>query len=672
MKKHLILLPLVTTLSCNAFGQDAGSTTEEIPQVKKSIMKSARSAKFNKGLYFDQLDNGVVLSPIELEYDLSADGGQSLKIGNVTVNEKTFFFSLMPMGKTHGKISSVLKAEEASEQVLVMKWPEKLMSSGTLEMISKTGKVLWQYEIDDKQRDEWKKKLTQWKTQLVKDGVDAKEIGFSGIFGTQMVLSNLEAKKAPFKGLRDSFRFCLSKAVNKSSSKLCSVWYGARTSAAGTLMGKIRTEPAVPRVLISSETAPLKDSKLVSADLPTSFYADLKSNISYEFISQPVKMQLMDVADTVKAGTLRVVGYDIRPTNPSVILNPDQYTSLTKLIGFEDTIGDFRKFWMAALKTDNPVLYFPGDGGGVFKQKFELSQIPRNTSRPYLATQTPAGTYLDGARLYGQKLPDAEISTDQHSVSVTDPTKFTWTFKAAEKGALNKSYLDVKYNGQNYRSYFEMFRGYPRELSGRFTGIAASGTFLMLGEVAYNQWFEDLFGWDNFWLSRLRWGVSAKYFQAFNKLKVDDVGNTAALSVLNVDAKYRVTPGLWGREETVGGMLSYQSVTYDKIKAPMIGVGGFWARSMPRVFDDIFNIVPLMRYPKFVDMEFIYYPMSMSSSVKLDSNFALNFHGKVLWTKTIFGEAGFGMKRYAFQDSSKNQQAELNTFYGTVGLGLNF
>ena len=680
MKKHLLLLPLVMTLPVLSLAQtssvaaETSEVIEPIPAVKKTIMKSARSTKFNKGLYFDQLDNGVVLSPMELEYDLTVDKGATLRMGNVSINERTFFFSLLPLGKTHPQLSNVLKPEEASEQVLVMKWPEKLIQTGTLEVISKTGKVLWSYDIEATEREAWKKKLTSWKNQLVKQGVEAKALGNSGIFGTQLALSNLDEKKAPFRGLRESFRFCLTQNVGKSSSKLCSIWYGARTTATGVIIGKVRSDAAQPRVLLQSETAPLKDSKVIAADMPVSFYADLSSNQSYEFISQPVRMQLMDIADTVKPGVLRVVGYDVRPTNPSVILNPDQYTSLTKAIGFEDTIGDFRKFWMSILKVDNPALYFPGDGGGVFKQKFQLSEVPRNTSRPYLSTQTPTGTYVDGARLQGRKLPDAQLASDETRVQVSeqDPTRFEWTFKAAQKGEINKSYLNVEYGGKSYRSFYELYRGYPIELSGRFTGIAAGGSMLLLGEVAYNHWFEDLFGWDDYYLSRLRWGVSAKYFQAFTKLKVDDAGTTAALNVMTLDAKYRVTPGLWGREETVGGMLSYQSIQYSTITAPMVGVGAFWARSMPRVFDDIFNIVPLMRYPKFVDMEFIFYPMSLNSSVTLNANFALNFHGKVLWTKNIFGEAGFGLKRFAFKDSTSNQQAELNTFYGTMGLGVNF
>jgi len=83
-----------------------------------------------------------------------------------------------------------------------------------------------------------------------------------------------------------------------------------------------------------------------------------------------------------------------------------------------------------------------------------------------------------------------------------------------------------------------------------------------------------------------------------------------------------------------------------------------------------------MRYPKWVDMEFIYYGASLDSSKQLNFNFALNFHGQVLWKKNFFGEAGFGLKRYAFVDKINPYQADLgyqlNVLYGTVGLGIKF
>lgn len=656
-----------------ATSQPPAETQEEIPAPQRSLLKTAATREFNKALYFDQLDNGVILPPLELEYDLTGANGKQLKIGNVALNEKNFFFALLPLGKTHSQINQVLSGGEASKVMLLMSWPDKLMTHGTIEMISRTGTVLWSYTFTQADHDKWIKQLEEWRKDLIGKGVEAKQIGRAGIFGTQFAL-DARAANAPFWGQKDSFRFCVTQSDGRNSTKMCSQRYGTKSSGQNVVMGKVRMDPTPARVLVQNEEAPLKNSVAVGADMPAAFFAELASGESYEFVTLPNKLQLMDISDTKKPTVLRIVGYDTRPVGRSVILNPDQYSALTKLLGFESTIGDPRKFWAAAVQKNDPKIYLPGQGGGVFKQRFELSEIPRAQARVYLSKRAPTGTYIDGIKLEGRKQPVADISSEQNSVEVNakDPASFVWNFKATERGAINRSYLNVTMDGKTYKSFYEIYKGFPREFSGRFTGVQASGEFIIMGEVAYNQWFEDLFGWTNYWLSRQRWGFSAKYFQSFNQLKVDDAGNTAPLSVMTVDLKYRATPGLWGRDETVGGMLSYQSVTFDQLKAPMLGVGAFWARSMPKVFDDLFNLLPLLRYPKWVDMEFIYYMNSMDSNVELNSSMSLNFHGKVLWSDRYFGEAGFGIKRYGFTDSSLNQKAELNTFYGTVGLGINF
>ncbi|XGC79668.1 hypothetical protein ACES2L_10045 [Bdellovibrio bacteriovorus] len=648
----------------------AEATQEEVPAPQRSLLKTAATKNFSKPLYFDQLDNGVILPPMELEYDLS--DGKNLKIGNVTLNEKNFFFALLPLGKTHSQINQVLSSSEAGKVALIMSWPQALMSHGTVEMISRTGTVLWTYSFTKEDQANWAKQLEDWRKSLVGKGVPAKALR-GGIFASQYAITDVESVKAPFWGQKEAFRFCVTQTTGNNSTKICSQRYGAKSSGKNVVMGKMRQDPVTPRVLVQNEEAKPKASVPVAADMPTSFFAELATGESYEFVTLPHKVELMDIADTKKADTLRIVGYDTRPIGRSIILNPDQYSKLTKLLGFEATIGDPRKFWAMALKKDDPKIYLPGQGGGVFKQRFELNEIPRSQNRVYLHAQTPTGTYIDGVKLFGRKQPVAEVSSDQNSVDLNpqDPAVFTWNFKATERGKINRSYLNVTADGKTYKSYYEMYKGYPREISGRFSGVQAAGKLIIMGEVAYNQWFEDLFGWQNYWLSRQRWGASFKYFQSFNKMDVSAT-ETAGISVMTLDLKWRYTPGLWGRDETVGGMFSYQNVTFGKAVAPMVGAGAFWARSMPKVFDDLFNLIPLMRYPKWVDMEFIYYAVPMSSNVTLNAPMSLNFHGKVLWSERIFGEAGFGMKRYGFTDSSVNQRAELNTFYGTVGLGINF
>lgn len=656
--------------------QEDAEISETIAQepapVQRSLLKTAATKVYNKPLYFDQIDNGVILPPLELEYDLK-DEGTSLQIGNITLNQNTFFFALLPLGKTHSQLAKVLTSDERSQLTLVIDWPENLFSHGTLEMISRTGTVLWSHKFSANDRQKWQDNLNSWRSRLVKQGVPARSLR-GGVFATQYGLMDVISRQAPFKNQKETFRFCLSQTDGRNQTKICSQRYGTRTKGNAVVMGRVRSEAVTPRVLVQSEEAPLKNSVPVATDMPTSFFAELAAGESYEFVAVPNKLNLMDITTTGKPQVLRIVAYDARPTTRSVILNPDQYSALTRVLGFEATIGDPRKFWAAAVKRNDPKIYLPGQGGGVFKQRFELSEIPRAQSRVYLHHRTPTGTYVDGIKLAGRKQPAATISSDQNSVQLDkkDPAHFEWRFKATERGKINRSYLNVELDGKLYKSYYEIYKGFPRELSGRFTGVQAASGFIVMGEVAYNQWFEDIFGWTNYWVSRQRWGVSLKYFQSVNQLEVDDEGGTAPLNVMNGDIKYRFTPGLWGRDESLGVMFSYQNVSFGDLTAPMTGVGGFWARSMPKVFDDLFNLMPLFRYPKWVDVEFIYYMNSMDSKVKLNSSMSLNFHGKVLWSQRLFGEAGFGIKRYAFSDEELSQKAELNTFYGTFGVGLNF
>lgn len=657
---------------------EGGSAPEAAPLAApmqgRSLLKTAATKNYSKALYFDQLDNGVILPPLEFEYSLAKQDGKELVVGDVSLSEKNFFFALAPLVKGHSQLSKVVSAEEGNKIALMISWPEKLLSEGILEMVSTKGEVLWKHSFTQKDREDWKKTLAGWRKALLSQGVNAKQVARSGIFGSQLGLLDIESKKAPFRGQKAAFRFCLTQSDGRNSTTLCSKVYGTKSTGQKVVMGKLTMPLKTPRTLVNGKVTTLERVLPVSFEQPTSFYAELAGGETYEFMTLPNKLQLMDISDMKNSKLLKIVGSETRPTSASVPLNPQKESSLTKMLGFESTIGDDRKLWMAAIKKEMPVLYLPGVVGGVFKQRFELSEIPRMQSRVYLHKDTPKGTYIDGVKLYGRKQPQAVVSSKQNIAveNATDPALFVWNFRATERGKINRAYLDVNFKDKNFRSYYEMYKGFPRELSGRFTGVASGSEFLMLSEFAYNQWFEDLFGWDDYWMSRQRWGISGKFFNSINQLKVDTAGRTVPLSVLTLDAKYRMTPGLWGRDESVGAILSYQSVTFDKVQAPMLGVGAFWARSMPRVFDEVFNLLPFMRYSKWVDVEFLYYFSSLDSKVRLNAPMSLNFHGKVLWTDTIFGEAGFGLKRYSFSDTTLNQKAELNTFYGTVGIGLNF
>ena len=163
------------------------------------------------------------------------------------------------------------------------------------------------------------------------------------------------------------------------------------------------------------------------------------------------------------------------------------------------------------------------------------------------------------------------------------------------------------------------------------------------------------------------------YDMGFNRvsLGVQDF-NEEVQKLINRVQPYEMTKELTDGARAMG----YQSVNFDDVHAPLVGLGLFWARPMPRIFDSILNVVPFLRYPKFVDMDFVYFlPSSIAdldSQVTADNNWALNFHGKILWTPQLFAELGTGVKQYGFIDFNARQQVSVTLAYLTVGLGYSF
>ncbi len=683
---RIFLLSWALLLSPNVFSQEPISPEENpsisepkkpetvLPQESGSkIISSAMNKEYTRPMFFDSEDRVTLQSP-EFEYDMSANESRSLKIGPYELNEKTFRVEVKTLGQLHPKLKSLLPESEARKLILAMKWPQELFHDGLIELISREGQVLWKFELTDKIKKDWEEEAAKMNALILGRS-------FRAAKSRDILKSNRDsAASFVFKDLsgiplfkqKDIFRFCFTKNDGLLVTRLCTQRYGVKFKDKIPFLQALTTG-FVPRVILQKETAELKGALEIPYDIPFSFYADLATGQSYEFISPPPKLSLVDFSETLNTQTVRVVGYDIPPLTSYTILNPDQYSRLTTILGFQATIFDSRKFWMSEMSKQDPVLYFPGSGGGVFKQKFVLEDVPKAKARPYLAESTPEGTYLSEKVIYGRKLAKDKISSEQVKVRVSkkNPSVFEWTFAAPKAAEYNRSFVEITHDGKTYKSYYELYRAYANELSLRL-GVLASEGINVLAEGAFNHWFESLFGWSNNLLSVQRWGISTKYFSSLNPLSITNKGTQVNLTVLNVDLKYRFDQGLWLRDETTGMMLSYQDISFGALKSPMIGAGWFWARSMPKVFDDLFNLLPFMDYPKWVDLEIIYYPVTLKSDVTLNNNIALNFHGQVLWSERFFGEMGFGLKRYAFSDIPTNQRVDFNTFYGTFGIGFKF
>ncbi len=224
---------------------------------------------------------------------------------------------------------------------------------------------------------------------------------------------------------------------------------------------------------------------------------------------------------------------------------------------------------------------------------------------------------------------------------------------------------------------YDSIQGTNTEFSVRLTSASGGNKATFLGEMKSDYWFESIPLLNNQQYSLLRLGISAKYYQNVSKMSYTQKNNQSESEIQTqmrlffFDLKYRLKPGIWNRDETTGPILSYQQADITNTQFNLIGLGFFWARSMPHLFNEIMNYLPFMKYPKYVDLDFVYYFNTTSKDIQLIRNWALNFHGKVMWTKQFFGEAGFGFKTYSILNIAQNNVA-LSSFYGTAGLGWQF
>lgn len=505
-------------------------------------------------------------------------------------------------------------------------WNKKLIQGGELSVIDRMGTEKWHQDI--KGDGSWSIKFKE-----SKDSLNFKE--------------------------GERYRFCLKDSNKEKESyvALCSRWYGVENRNGSLFMGAI-AGTATPRAIYQQEEAKLKGRKEVGLNTPVQFFATLSTGDSYEFRSEPQELKVKDMSLAEEEDKVYLTAELPVPVNhePEEIKG-ENYSPFVKVVGFEKTIDEKSDYWKAKIPIKNAVILLPGSKGGVFVYELEIKDPPSEKYRHFLNARDSTGTYKQKDKLLVKDANDSEK---------------LWEFESPEKFKYNRSYLEIAAEKSVHKAYLDVYRGSAGEASFRLTGVATSGSqFHIFAEGHVMWWMNDIFGSNNFHFSRQRWGVSAKYFTSMTKLKEIEEGDDM-LSVMQADIRYRLTPGIWEKDETVGLIGAYETVKVGQFKIPKMGAGVFWARSMPKVFDAWFSKLPYMKYPKWVDMEFIKYFSSMDGGYSLDEDYIINFHGKVLWTPRIFGEAGFGIKNYFAQKKSDDIHLKLTTFYGTVGLGINF
>lgn len=642
-------------------------------------------------LFFDPQRNGVIYSHQEIEYDLT--NPLILRIGPLAV---TAAGVVMRMSRETGQFFEFdfgldMQKRFANMYMISFQWPLELIPDGNVELFNDKGKVLWRRSFSADQANDWRKFVSEeleestnesngnssdTKSQLPKKKVKvgAERLKSTGHDQSSFGLFGKEIFEIPVWNIVEPFRFCITKDAPEGRIALCSKRYRFMRKG-GRYWVVSENRSVISRVKVNDKEVTLKGSAVFIDDkTPIKFAALMGNGTYFEFVSYPKKITVVDMVLNEESNQIELIGFGPPPMGPieRISRHGKDYWDF---LNFMPTIGDFRQFWKATFPAQGGNLYLRGYGGAPFKQPFVFERLPRRRTRPRIHIRSPHSTYAETVKLRGETSDPVQVSSSQSSARNLKPAEFEWQFLAKTRGQMNQSEILVKDGKYTFKAFHEIYKGFPRELSARVTGVVTSDLQLvLLGEAAGQWWFERLFGWDNPTYSLQRWGVNAKFFQSLAAVGGNSEGQSLIkLQVATVDLKYRLTPGIWGRDPALGIMVDAQQVVIEDFNAQMLGLGAFWARSMPRFVDGIFNIIPFMRYPKWVDVEGIIYLLPVDSAkTRLGVNAAMNFHGKVLWSERIFGEAGFGLKMFQFDDFVQEKQVGLAIAYGTLGLGYNF
>lgn len=664
----------------------------ERPFRNERVMDFVKTSPYS--LFFDPKENGIRSDKQKVDYDLTKKS--RLRVGPYVLDQSSV---QMNMSIEQGEFYDLefgldWVKKRGSVYVISFEWPKDYIHQGTIEIINDSGKSLWRRALTKEDQIEWGKiksgdvRSTNEEGLAPKTPPNERPSQLSKIHQqSQFGLAHRSFHEIPLATIVGPFRYCLTEDQTKSRMALCSRRYEFIREA-GRYRVKELTKKVEVKVMINDRSVNDRGTAVfLDLDVPLKFSAILENGTYFEIVSHPKEFKMVDMVLDRDTKMIHIIGYGDTPF--ADVEETFQVDSMNwGFLNFMPTIGDLRKFWRAKTPLQAPYIYLKGEGGIPFRQNFEFDDLPGSKARLVLLDTTTKSTYSSNVWVRGKVHPEVKLKSEGTEVERVSPTDFRWKYRASEAGKYNRDTLIVEENGKKFIAGYEIYRGFSSEISARTSGIITSGLqFVILGEVAFQHWFESLLWMENYYLSKQRWGIAGRYFNLLAGTENTRSGNSQLkqLSVGNADLKYRFTPGVWGKDPSVGLIAGFQNLDYGfedsqgdiTFHVPTLGGGVFWTRSMPKVFDDFFNILPFMRYPKWVDWEFIYYPVTLREKQTSLLMFAINFHGKVQWTPRFYGEGGFGFKSISFQDK---RSADTNNHlgivtgaaYGTIGVGMNF
>ena len=151
-----------------------------------------------------------------------------------------------------------------------------------------------------------------------------------------------------------------------------------------------------------------------------------------------------------------------------------------------------------------------------------------------------------------------------------------------------------------------------------------------------------------------------------------------AVHLTNFELMGRFSSGVRPLQRSFGAGLRYLQVSIDgegsnfsSFDVNMLGAGIFWHTAPLRLMDDIVNLVPFFKYPKWMEISAYYYPMNFSDNINLGAAFSFHARGRLFFSQSWFFDAAINGTHVSFEKVNE-VEGDLAFIEGTLGIGYNF
>ncbi len=545
---------------------------------------------------------------------------------------------------------SDIRLEMDGENKLNAVWPRFLLSFGSLQIITKDGGRILLNEA------------------LIENELKGDDKYFRYPLNDQS--SSLQ------EALAQDFQVCVEQMFNAAKVRACSDYFKL-VSGVST---KTHTGANASAVSFNKQKSPKNAQISLSKDQKT---IDFEIKFKSGFI--------ISIRDTVRHLGLENIVIDPSEKRLGILdgtgaIRPTQITLKDRLFSFIKEKNDFKnqyeatKMWPQDLE-DAEMEFAPYQlGASLQLYGLILPKVPP----PFefkLDDKMPIATYKKTVELTGTKGENEVLAAkNQNELFIHNNQKeFLWKFPATTKGQVNQNYLSLQHKNKDFFFSQRIFRAHQTAIAGAF-GLSTSTTLDIVPgyNLSAEHWFEEI--WNKSKYSFQRWGVAFNIYETIQGFKPKkDFPEKISINPIHLDLLYRLNQGVRPVQSSFGLGLRYQNFTLFRSVSPdiqtqLLGIGGFWHTAPQKIVDDIFNIIPLFRYPKWMEVSFFYYPFSFSD-VSLGFSFSWQLKGKMFFAKSWYLEAAFNVNSVSFTQPTSigtTDQFGIATAHGTVGLGYLF